>query len=65
MGGLFRGLGEACPFPKERGKKVGHPEASKKPRFPGFRSHLGTLALKTEDFSQKIGRFSKTEKWIY
>ena len=27
--------------------------------------HLGTLALKTEDFSKKIGRFSKTQKWIY
>ena len=29
------------------------------------RSHLGTPALKTEDFSKKIGRFSKTQKWIY
>ena len=29
------------------------------------RSHSGTLALKTEDFSTKIGRFSKTQKWIY
>ena len=28
-------------------------------------SHLGTLALKTESFSTKIGRFSKTRKWIY
>ena len=27
--------------------------------------HLGTLALKTEKFSKKIGRFSKTRKWIY
>ena len=27
-----------------------------------IRSHLGTLALKTEDFSKKIGRFSKTQK---
>ena len=34
-GRLFRGLGEVCPFPKERGKKVGHPEASKRPCFPG------------------------------
>ena len=30
-----------------------------------FRSHLGALALKTEDFSKKTGRFSKTQKWIY
>ena len=30
-----------------------------------FRSHSGTLALKTEDFSRKIGRFSKTQKCIY
>ena len=30
-----------------------------------IRSHLGTLALKTEDFSERIGRFSKTQKWIY
>ena len=30
-----------------------------------LRSHLGTLALKTEDFSKKTGRFSKTQKWIY
>ena len=30
-----------------------------------IRSHSGTLALKTEDFSKKIGRFSKTQKWIY
>ena len=29
------------------------------------RSHLGTLALKTEDFSKKIRRFSKTQKWIF
>ena len=28
-------------------------------------SHLGTLALKTENFSKKIGRFSKTRKWIF
>ena len=28
-------------------------------------SHLGTLALKTEDLGQRIGRFSKTRKWIY
>ena len=28
-------------------------------------SHSGTLALETEDFSQKIGRFSKTRKWIH
>ena len=34
-GRLFRGLGEVCPFSKERGKKVGHSEASKRPRFPG------------------------------
>ena len=34
-GRLFRGLGEACPFSKERGKKVGHSEAPKRPRFPG------------------------------
>ena len=27
-----------------------------------FRSPSGTLALKTEDFSKKIGRFSKTQK---
>ena len=27
-----------------------------------LRSHLGTLALKTEDFSKKIGRFSKAQK---
>ena len=30
-----------------------------------FGSHLRTLALKTENFSKKIGRFSKTRKWIY
>ena len=30
-----------------------------------FGSHLGTLALKTENFSKKIGRSSKTPKWIY
>ena len=30
-----------------------------------FRSHLRTPALKTENFSKKIGRFSKTRKWIY
>ena len=35
-GRLFRGLGEVCPFSKERGKKVGHSEASKRPRFPGW-----------------------------
>ena len=28
-------------------------------------SHLRTPALKTENFSKKIGRFSKTQKWIY
>ena len=28
-------------------------------------SNLGTLALKTEDFSKQIGRFSKTRKWTY
>ena len=26
-GWLFRGLGEGCPFSKERGKKVGHSKA--------------------------------------
>ena len=38
------------------------------PTWPQIRqigSHLGTLALKTENFSKKIGRFSKTRKWIY
>ena len=30
-----------------------------------FGSHLRTLALQTENFSKKIGRFSKTQKWIY
>ena len=30
-----------------------------------LRTYLGTLALKTENFSKKIGRFSKTRKWIY
>ena len=30
-----------------------------------FGSHLGTLALKTENFSKMIGHFSKTRKWIY
>ena len=34
-GRLFRGLGEACPFSTERGKKVGHSEAPERPRFPG------------------------------
>ena len=34
-GRLFRGLGEVCPFSKEQGKKVGHSEASERPRFPG------------------------------
>ena len=28
-------------------------------------SHLRTPALKTENFSKKMGRFSKTQKWIY
>ena len=28
-------------------------------------SHLRTPALKTENFSNKFGRFSKTQKWIY
>ena len=32
---------------------------------PPIGSHLRTLALKTENFSKKIGRFSKTQKWIY
>ena len=31
-----------------------------RPTQPFFGSHLGTLALKTENFSKKIGRFSKT-----
>ena len=31
----FRGLGEGCPFSTERENKVGHSEASKRPRFPG------------------------------
>ena len=35
------------------------------PSSLSFGSHLGTLALKTENFSKKIGRFSKTLKWIY
>ena len=35
QGRLFRGLGEVCPFSKEQGKKVGHSEAPKRPRFPG------------------------------
>ena len=30
-----------------------------------FGTHLRTLALKTENFSRKISRFSKTRKWIY
>ena len=30
-----------------------------------IRSNLGTPALKTENFSKKIGRFSKTQKRIY
>ena len=34
-GRLFRGLGEGCPFSTERENKVGHSEASKRPRFPG------------------------------
>ena len=34
-GRLFRGLGQVCLFSKERGKKVGHSEAPKRPRFPG------------------------------
>ena len=28
-------------------------------------AHLRTPALKTANFSKKIGRFSKTRKWIY
>ena len=32
---------------------------------PKFGTDLRTLALKTEDFGEKIGRFSKTTKWIY
>ena len=28
-------------------------------------AYLRTPALKTEKFSKKIGRFSKTRKWIY
>ena len=31
-------------------------------RIAKFGSHLSTPALKTEDFSKKIGRFSKTRK---
>ena len=30
-----------------------------------FGTHLTTPALKTENFSKKLGRFSKTQKWIY
>ena len=30
-----------------------------------IRSHSGTLALKTEGYSKRIGRFGKTPKWIY
>ena len=30
----------------------------------GIGSHLRTPALKTENFSKRIGRFSKTRKWI-
>ena len=33
--GGFRGLAEVCSFSKERGKKVGHSETPKRPRFPG------------------------------
>ena len=33
--------------------------------LPRIRSHLGTPALKTGNFSKKIGRFSKTQKRIY
>ena len=33
-GRLFRGLGEGCPFSKERGRKVGHSEALRGPVFP-------------------------------
>ena len=45
----------------ERGgvqKSMGH-------KAPWVRSHSGTPALKTEDFSKRMGRFSKTQKWIY
>ena len=38
-------------------------ESLESPKWIG--SHLRTLALKTENFSKKIGRFSKTRKWIY
>ena len=31
----------------------------------GSHFHLRTPALKAENFSKKIGRFSKHEKWIY
>ena len=43
-GRLFRGLGEVCPFSKERGKKVGYSEASKRPRFPRM-PHEGVPTL--------------------
>ena len=33
--GPRRGVILVCPFSKERGKKVGHSEAPKRPRFPG------------------------------
>ena len=32
---------------------------------PNSQSHSGTPALKTKDFSLKIGRLSKTQTWIY
>ena len=44
QGRLFRGLGEVCPFSKERGKKVGHSGAPKMPRFPGCPLTLGFLS---------------------
>ena len=47
-------------FGTETGAIVGQPAS-----ITQFECHLGTLALKTEDFSKKIGRFSKTRKWIY
>ena len=59
-GRLFRGLGEGCPFPTERVNKVGHSEASKRPRFPGCPLRgfqpSGSYPQATDNFSSPQAR---------
>ena len=53
---------ESCNPKISLAKKAVHGNLGREAKFG---SHLRTLALKTENFSKKIGRFSKTRKWIY